>query len=154
MIVQLFENPAVQGRDWAADLEDERVWVRRAAAGHLSASPEEALRAVETLGGALEDRDTAVRKLAAQALALTGASAVGPLQAALRGKSPCARTYAAMLLGRLGPAAGSAVPVLREALRDPEPAVRWAVEQALESLEPGSGLTSRMASGSRSRRSP
>lgn len=154
MIVQLFENPAVRSRDWVAELEDQRVWIRRNAAGGLAGSAEEARGAAAALARSLADPDTAVRKLAAQGLALAGAAALEPLIEALQQPSPCARTYAAALLGRLGAAGAGALPALLEALRDPEPAVRWSAAQALEALAPAPQVRGKAASGNRSRRRP
>jgi len=76
---------------------------------------------LQRLAAALGDRDTTVRRQAAQELASRGAAAApatGALGSALADRSPDVRLRAAEALGRIGPAAQSAVPALVQALRD------------------------------------
>lgn len=137
MILQLIETPRIESRDWAAELEDERVWVRRRAAGLLSTAVEQSRGAVEALTGALGDADPAVRKLAAQALAGVGTEALERLLPVLRHPRPTARAYAAQILGALGPAGSAAAPELRMVLQDPDLSVRCSAAAALGAI--GSG---------------
>ena len=84
------------------------------------------------LVGRLSDRDTDVRGAASEALVRRGAKAVPALVRGLDDSDPQARSLAANVLGRIGPAARDARPaLLRVATADPADFVR---EQAARTL--------------------
>jgi HEAT repeat protein len=84
--------------DWAAELSDERTWMRRRAACALAKIPGLARRVAGPLAGALRDRDPQTRRWAARALARAGAAGRGALQAALSDPIDSVRRLAAEAL--------------------------------------------------------
>ncbi len=96
---------------------------------------------------ALEASEAPLRRAGAQALAAVAlaerlpeglhAEVAARLRTALGDRSPDVRMYAAMALGRLGPAAAGAQETLVEALGDPSPLVRDHAAAALAAIGPG-----------------
>jgi len=98
--------------------------------------------AVASLGTALEDSDSQVRKDAAFALLMIGPEAedaVPRLIAALQDESAEVRQFALGALKDIGPSARRALPNLRLALGDPAIQVRTAAAAALWSHDPQPG---------------
>ena len=98
--------------------------------------------AVASLGTALEDSDSQVRKDAAFALLMIGPEAedaVPRLIAALQDESAEVRQFAVGALKDIGPTARPALPNLRLALDDPAIEVRTAAAAALWSHDPQPG---------------
>jgi len=91
---------AEAGQLLVATLDDADIGVRYCAALSLGKQPH--LTAVPTLIGALDSGDTLLARLAADALAATGAAAVEPLISVLEGGTPTARVEAARTLALIG----------------------------------------------------
>ncbi len=90
------------------------------------------------LVGALEDADSRVRELAAQAVGATGAagvSAVPTLIGLLGSPSEGDKNTACIGLAGIGPAAKEALPALKRALFDPSADVRSFAKRAIERIE-------------------
>ena len=90
------------------------------------------------LVGALEDADSRVRELAAQAVGATGAagvSAVPTLIGLLGSPSEGDKNTACIGLAGIGPAAKEALPALKKALFDPSADVRSFAKRAIERIE-------------------
>jgi HEAT repeats len=93
---------------------------------------------VPALVRALEDGDSRVKELAAQAVGTTGAagvSAVPALIGLLASPSEGDRNTACMGLRGIGPAAREALPALKKALSDPSANVRSFAKRAIERIE-------------------
>jgi uncharacterized protein (TIGR03067 family) len=94
---------------------------------------------VPALIGALDDKQPAVRRLAARALGRVGPpakEAVPALCGSLKDAEAPVRQAAVAALVRLGPAAQAAVPALILALKDADPEVRGLAGTALKSVGP------------------
>src|SRR5262249_36832877 len=116
------------GKPAIADLEktlkDKSADVRYHSAWALWEMRGDARPAVQSLLGALRDRDEEVRSVAALALGRIGAPAVGPLVSALADQQADIRRAAALGLGQVGARATEAVRPLRSALKDRDLEVR------------------------------
>jgi HEAT repeat protein len=149
LIVAVIEGGrSAERRDWLADLQDERAWVRQRAAAHLAEDPAMAAGAATMLAAALGDRNPQVRHRSALALAAAGAVALDVLAGTLGHARPVAREWAAVLLGRLGPAAREALPALNGAARDEEWSVRRAAADAIRSIEGAAAGTAQCVAAS------
>jgi HEAT repeat protein len=90
------------------------------------------------LVGALEDSDSRVRELAAQAVPATGAAAASAVPALIRllgSSSEGDRNTAGIALAGIGPAAREALPALKKNLSDPSADVRRFAKRAIERIE-------------------
>ena len=129
-------------REWIRSLGDSSAAQRVAAAdalGRVLRIQPESPRVVKALIGALGDENDAVRMAAASALTAQGVRAEGAingLHAALHDSAHSEmRYYAALVLGRLGTAAGAGTAeALAESLDDPDPRVRAVALDALGKL--------------------
>jgi HEAT repeat protein len=101
---------------------------------HLAREQKIKAELLTAVAGALNDKSSAVRGVAADVLGVFGDGAVPPLAAAMTDPVPLVRQTAALTLGRIGPAAGAATPVLTTALEDANENVRLACARALRSL--------------------
>lgn len=93
---------------------------------------------LETLRGALADKDTDVRIAAADALWLVTKQtdeALPVLCEAIKDVDADSRRSAGDALGRIGPAAKAALPVLARALKDEDDKVRKAAAQAMRKID-------------------
>ena len=117
---------------------DRDVNTRMYAADALGSLGEAAAPAVTGLVGALSDREPAVRRAAANALASARqAGSVSGLAAALKDPDDSVRDRAARALGAIGPDAKPAVSALMTALTDASAEVRTAAARALGNIGPG-----------------
>jgi HEAT repeats len=93
---------------------------------------------VPNLVRAIEDSDSRVRELAAQAIAVTGEAGVSAVPALIRlleSDSEGDRNSACIGLAGIGPAAREALPALRKALSDPSKDVRGFAKRAIDRIE-------------------
>jgi HEAT repeat protein len=88
--------------------------------------------AAPDLARALKDKNTDVRRLAAEALVNIGEPAIPPLIEALKDKSPHSRFLASDILARIGI---PAVPALTQAAQDKDKAFAQAAAKTLKKIQ-------------------
>jgi HEAT repeat protein len=108
-------------RELVAALKDESAAVRTAASQALARFPFELDSVIPSLVSMLEDSDPAVRRAASGALAVAWPTSVvvPTLIDALKSQNRAARSYSALMLGRIGPEAKEALPGLIAILKEP-----------------------------------
>jgi HEAT repeat protein len=94
---------------------------------------------IESLVRGLGAAEDAIPWITLRELVQRGEPAVRPVVRVLRGSDTDARCRAALVLGAMGPAAGSAVPALSAALADSSDQVRERVAYALGRIGPAAG---------------
>ncbi len=112
-------------------LEDERGWVRVAAADALGRAGSDAKAAAPALAGLLSDERAWVRVAAMETLAELGANAIPALSENLRTGTPPVRLRTALVLGSMGPVARETLPLLKEALAESSPSTLESVTKMI-----------------------
>jgi HEAT repeat protein len=128
-------SPALNKMAHAPDAGSRRLAVEALGAAHVADDS-----TLGTFVALLEDPVDEVRVAALKALyqvAWRAAPAINALQKCLRDPSPAVRTWAARVLGAIGPASRMSLADLTVASRDEDANVRLAAEQALSKINSG-----------------